>query len=129
MICVDSSVWIAAQRGQDPQARLHLVHLLRRNLVLLPVIVRLEILAGAALASQPRWALSLHALTKAEPTSATWQRIETWLLKATAAGQRFALADLLIAALAADHDAAVWSLDRAFADMAALGWIKLYELP
>jgi predicted nucleic acid-binding protein len=43
------------------------------------------------------------------------------------AGLRFAVSDLLIAALAHDLGGLVWSLDADFANMASLGFVRLYE--
>lgn len=94
---------------------------------MVPVVVRLELLAGAPLARQPRWALSLSALPAAQPVHTTWERMERWLPQMAIAGRRFAFADMLIAALAAEHKCAVWSLDRTFEAMAALNWIELHK--
>lgn len=126
MVCVDTSVWIAAQRGADEAALSSLEHLLDRSEVLLAVVVRVELLAGARRQDWQRWMASLNALKLALPQRATWARIEHWLPSATAAGLRFSMADLLIAALAAEAGARVWSLDLAFERMAGLGWIRLW---
>ena len=54
------------------------------------------------------------------PVEATWKLIDEWVEHASNAGQRFGFADLLIGALAAEHDASVWSLDTDFLRMARL---------
>ena len=126
MICADTSVWIAAFRNRgSPQAR-GLEPVLDARRILLPIPVRLELLAGARGAQAARLQDLLSFLPFAAPTPATWRRVEDWLTPIRAAGQRFGFADLLIAALAADHDAAVWSLDADFQRLERLGLVRLY---
>lgn len=129
MICVDTSVWIAAQRGHDPGSRLELHRLLQLDQVMMPVVVRLELLTGAPRARLQRWMEDLDALPAVLPAVPTWRRLEQWVTAAPAAQRRFGIPDLLIAALAAERDAAIWSLDRAFTEMADLGWVSLYPQP
>jgi predicted nucleic acid-binding protein len=52
--------------------------------------------------------------------------MEGWIEPAADAGHRFAVTDILIAALAHDIDALVWSLDADFERMASLGLVRLY---
>lgn len=96
---------------------------------MLPVVVRLELLLGASVKSQERLRIDLQALPLILPNELTWLRIEAWIIIASGTGRRFSIPDLLIAALAAERDAAVWSLDRAFTEMADLGWVRLYRQP
>lgn len=126
MIAVDTSVWIAASRT-DAAVRTHLRDLIEGDDVLLPVPVRLELLAGIAPPHSGWLRADLDALTQARPTAATWETMEAWCLRAAAAGQAFGFADLLIAALAAESGAPVWSLDRAFERMERLGFIRCYR--
>ena len=129
MICVDSSVWIEVLRDRDsPHARL-LAELLDAGEVALPLPVRLELLGGTGLAQRPGLARALSALPRYAPREATWRRIESWLDEATRAGRRFGVFDLLIASIAADHDAALWSLDKEFEAMADLGFVELASAP
>ena len=102
MICVDTSVWVSALRDRaGPEGR-HLEALLDADEVALPAPVRIEILAGASRADRTRL-----------------RRV----LSAGDAGHRFGVADLLIAAIATDRNAALWSLDEDFARMARLRFV------
>jgi predicted nucleic acid-binding protein len=69
----------------------------------------------------------LSALPVFFPNEQTWKRIDGWLDVARTAGERFGFADLLIAALAADHDAEIWSLDSDFARMSSVGFVRIHR--
>lgn len=129
MICVDTSVWVEALRGAPSRAAWHLGELVEADAVLMPAPVRLELLAGAPGRDLPALADRLGALGPVIPDHATWQRAENWVGEAVAAGQRFGLVDLLIAATAAQHGAQVWSLDGSFDQMRHLGFVELYAAP
>lgn len=129
MICADSSVWIEALRDAESRLARHLAELVDANAVVVPLPVRLELLAGA-----PRRALAdlldaFGGLAEPVPERATWERVESWIGQAVEAGQRFGLVDLLIGATAAEHGASVWSLDADFGRMQKLGFVELYAAP
>ncbi len=126
MIAVDTSVWIEFFRGRQPLAN-RVAEVLERDQAALPVPVRIEILSGARKAERPRLARLLSALPLLFPSDATWRRIEEWVATGAAAGHRFGVADLLVAAIASENDCAVWSLDVDFARMARLGLVSLAE--
>lgn len=126
MIAVDTSVWIVFFRGKDPAVTARLQDLLRRDAVVLPVPVRIELLGGLGRQDRARLKKLLDAVPPVRPTAETWTLIETWVERAWASGDHFGMGDLLIAALAAEGKHALWSLDGDFARMAALGFITPY---
>ena len=126
MIAVDSSVWISALRRPQSSHGATLRALLDADDVALPLPVRIEIIAGVARRDRSALARGLSALPVLRPADDTWHLIERWVSTAAEKGQRFSVTDLLIAGLAKDIDALVWSLDEDFTRMAALGFVRLY---
>ncbi len=127
MICVDTSVWISALRSAvGTHARL-LRQLLDADQVALPAPVRVEILSGSPLRDLARLRRVFSALPVFFPTGQTWARIDAWIDLSVAAGERFGVADLLIAAIAVDQGAALWSLDEDFQRMVRLKFLQLYQ--
>lgn len=124
MIAVDTSVWIDFFRGRSPAVE-KLPMLLDRDEVVLPVPVRIEILSGARKSESQRLGRVLSALPVLYPTEAIWTRMENWVIAGTAAGQRFGVGDLLVAALAVEHGCALWSFDSDFERMARLQMVTL----
>jgi predicted nucleic acid-binding protein len=126
VICVDTSVWVAAlRRGSSAEGR-HLAELLDTDEVGLPAPVRAEILLGASRRERPHLRRVLSALPVFYPEAVTWDRIDQWIDQAGDAGERFGVTDLLIAAIAVDQHARMWSLDVDFARMARLRFIELH---
>ena len=124
MIAVDTSVWIDFFRGR-PIAVEKLSVLLDRDEVALPVPVKIEILSGARKSEVGRLERLLSALPILYPTEALWETMEKWVVAGVAVGQRFGVGDLLVAALAVEHDCSIWSLDNDFVRMASLRMITL----
>jgi predicted nucleic acid-binding protein len=127
VIAVDTSVWIDFFRGRSPAVE-KLSILLDRDEVALPVSVRIEILSGAKKSERQRLVRVLSALPVLYPTDALWRRMEDWVVAGAAAGQRFGVGDLLVAALAVEHGCTLWSLDSDFARMARLRMVTLAEV-
>lgn len=92
----------------------------------LPVPVRLEILAGSSPNERRQLRELLLALPAYYPEVPTWVRMEMWTEQAVGSGRRFGLGDLLIAAITAEHQGELWSLDADFAAMAKLSFVSLH---
>lgn len=127
MIVVDSSVWVAAFRSAGGREARVLTALLDADDVALPVPVRLELLSGASNRDRPAIRRALSALPLLYPTDDTWRLLDGWIERIARAGDRFGLGDLLIAGLAHEAGALVWSLDRDFARMSRLALVETYE--
>lgn len=127
MIFVDTSVWIAALRYTSGVEAAYLRELLDADLVALAAPVRIEILVGTSLQDRPRLRRLLSALPVFFPDGETWELMDSWLDRASRAGEQFGFADLLIGALAAQQDGAMWSLDSDFSRMAACGLLKVHH--
>ena len=123
---VDTSVWVAAQRDGKGAEATTLRGLLNADEVALAWPVRYELLAGVAKRHRPALKHALGGLPLAIPTEDTWRLIDGWLGPAADAGHRFGLPDLLIAAVANEQGAIVWSLDRDFEAMEKLGFVQRY---
>ena len=127
MILVDTSVWVEAfRRGHSPEAE-RLRALLDADEVAITAPVRIELLSGSGASDLPRLRRVLSALPRFDPSPRIWERMEGWVDRAVPAGRRFGVADLLIAAVAAENELSVWSLDGDFAEMAKLGFIQVRE--
>ena len=127
MILVDTSVWkVALHRAQSNEAQ-GLRSLLDSDEVAIATPVRIEILSGTRASDLPRLRRVLSALPQFSSGAGTWERIEEFVMRAVPAGERFGVADLLIAAIAAENDLEIWSLDGDFARMAALGFVRVFD--
>ena len=127
MILADTSVRVAALRSSRAAEANQLRSLLDRDEICLAVIVRLEILLGAGRRDRARLARLLSSLPVFYPTDRTWTTIESWIEKRGSVGQRFGITNLVIAAIAAERGAAVWSLDADFARLQRLGLVRLHR--
>lgn len=127
MILADTSVWIEAQRKPRGPTAAAFRALIDSDDLLLALPVRLELLAGISRAHRASFVRALTALPVVRPTEETWGVVERWIAPAADRGHRFALTDLLVAALAHEVDALVWSLDTDFERMEELGLARLYS--
>ncbi len=127
MIIVDTSVWVEALRGRGGETARTLVALLDEDVVALALPVRLELMAGVARKDRAALRRALSGLPVLVPGEETWAQLARWVDAAADAGERFAVTDLLIAALADEVGGLVWSRDADFARMARLKFVRLYQ--
>jgi predicted nucleic acid-binding protein len=126
MIVVDTSVWVAARRQPGGEVSTALMGLLDADEVALALPVRLELWAGTAKADRRAFRRAFSALPLIVPSEDTWQPLDEWIVRAADAGERFSFTDLLIARLADEIGALVWSLDRDFVRMSRLKLVQLF---
>lgn len=129
MIVVDTSVWVSVLRptrgGQSRHAQAF-AELLDADEIILPVVVRTELLAGVRSLHRAKLKQVLTALPVAYPTDDTWKQMDAWAIQGAERGQSFGVGDLLIGAVAKEQGALVWSLDSDFERMAKLRFVDLY---
>lgn len=125
MILLDTSVWVEFFRGKNEKVGARVQELLDADSVGLAAPVLIEILSGCSRATYPTLRRVLSALPLYYPQPLTWHRMENWVVQAIRKGERFGVGDLLIASIAADQQAPLWSLDSDFDRMEKLGWLKL----
>lgn len=123
MIQVDSSVWIAYFRGQQP-----IVAAMHRHLdqdeVALSAPVRLDILSGARAVELALLRRVIGALPVFYPDRSTFALAESWAVQSRKRGRTFAAMDLLVGAIAAQQGMPIWSLDADFQQMQNMGFLK-----
>lgn len=123
MVLVDTSVWIDYFRGSNKLLVDRLNKLLDAEKVLLAAPVRVELLSGS---KKHQWNLLNHVLSALPleyPQMSTWKLIESWTEIAAAKGFHFGMGDLLIAAVAKENKARLWSLDNDFLVIKKLGFL------
>jgi predicted nucleic acid-binding protein len=125
VIVVDTSVWVDASRSPAGTAST-LRRLIDADEVVLALPVRLELTAGVARTDRAAFRRTLTAIPVVAPSEDTWRIIEGWIEPAADKGHRFSVTDLLIAGLAHEIGALVWSLDEAFERMESLGMVRRY---
>jgi predicted nucleic acid-binding protein len=126
VIVVDTSVWVEAIRRPKGATQFTLKELIDADEVGLALPVRLELMAGIARKDRRAFGRALSGLPILVPTEDTWRLIEPWVAPAADKGQRFGVTDLLIAGLAHEAGALVWSLDADFDRLEELGLVQTY---
>lgn len=129
MIVVDTSVWVEAVRRPKGAVQFTLKQLIDADEVGLALPVRLELMAGIARKDRRAFGRALSGLPVLVPTEDTWRLIESWVAPAADKGQRFGVTDLLIAGLAHETGALVWSHDGDFDRLETLGLVQTYAAP
>ena len=129
MIVVVTSVWIDAHRRPHGKLARTLNALLDADEVALALPVRLELVAGVSRRDRAALLRGLSALPLVRPTDETWNLVERWIPLAADKGYRVGLTDWLIAALASEIGALVWSLDEYFKTLERLKVVGRYSPP
>ncbi|MBI4201219.1 MAG: PIN domain-containing protein [Chloroflexi bacterium] len=126
MVIVDTSVWVQFLRVKGSVEHLELDRLLAEGDAVMVGGVLAEILQGAR-SQQEFDGLNerLSALPYLEATQETWVRVGALSYQLRQRGVMVALGDLLIAALALEHDHQVYTLDEHFQRVPGL---RLYEV-
>lgn len=127
MIVVDTSVWVSTLRSAASPEAAAFTSLLDADEIALPAPVRTELLAGVSAKDRAALGRALSAIPVLYPTDDTWRLIDKWTERTGRAGQRFGLGDLLIAALAQEAGALVWSLDQDFVRLEKLRLVERYD--
>jgi predicted nucleic acid-binding protein len=127
VILADTSVWIDVQRKPGGTTATAFHALIDSDDLLLAWPVRCELLAGVAPRHRTAFMKALSALPVVVPSDDTWHVVQEWIPRAADRGHRFGLTDLLVAALAHEVDALVWSRDDDFRRMESLGFVRRYS--
>ena len=127
MIVADTSVWVDVMRRPASPRAGTFRQLLDADEIALALPVRLELLAGVPRKQRSAFKRALSSVPVLRPTDETWRLIESWVEPAADAGFRFSVSDLVIAGLARELGALVWTTDGDFARMEKLGHVQLYE--
>jgi predicted nucleic acid-binding protein len=126
MVVVDTSVLVPILRSAPMAEWARFWELVDADLVTVPV-VRQELRAGLSRRQMGRVTDLLGGLPSVVPMDETWTTIADFTDRAAAAGQRFGLADLLIAAMTRELGAVLWTFDRDFDRMHKLGFVQLLD--
>ena len=125
MVIVDTSVWIQAFTARSTAEHKELDGLLNQNQVVMVGPVLAEILQGArSLEEFNRLRVRLAALPYAAATRETWDQSGALSYQLRQQGNPVGLVDLLISALALEHDHQLYTLDNHFHRVPGL---KLYS--
>ena len=125
MVIVDTSVWIQAFRVSPSSERRELDGLLTQDQVVMVGPVLAEILQGARNVEEfELLRIRLAALPYAAATLETWEHTGALSYQLHQQGNPVGLVDLLISALALEHDHQLYTLDDHFLHVPGL---KLYS--
>lgn len=127
MLIIDTSVWVCYFRGGDAKLVCQLRDFLDEDQVALAAPIRVELLSGAKAVEIKLLKRVLSALPNYLPSAAAWDMVEKWAETSRAKGHAFGAMDLLIAAIAHEQAARLWSLDKDFQRMESLGFVRLHH--
>ena len=115
MVVVDSTLWIDFFRGSNEPGRAALRQLIRAHQAVLTGIVLAELLQGCRTPGEVNTVLDhVSALPFLEMSFSVWRRVGELSSGLRRKGTTIPLTDLIIAALAMEHDAEVFTTDPHF---------------
>ncbi len=128
-ILVDTSVWIEMfRRGESPEVQT-LGRLSQAGLVCTNGLIRAEILSGArSQKDYERLQDIFSALTLLPDPPDLWDRVAKARYRLARKGFQVSVADLIVAAGAAYHGKALWTLDKAFQQMKDVLGFELFSV-
>lgn len=127
MVLVDTSVWIDFFRDCDSAAAAELDRLLDEGRAATCGLVEAELLPGLKSRDRERIRAWMSALPRLAIPNEVWPEVGAIQEKALARGAGpFSVPDLVIAATALLHDAAVFTLDRHFKQIGVMTGLRLH---
>ena len=125
-VFVDTSVWIDFFRGRNQAVLASVRALIRSEQAVLVGVVLAEVLQGVRSAADRQRVEGLEALTYIEMTRPVWERAGDLSKLLRQQGQEVPLTDVVVAALALEHDLSIFTTDPHFSRIPKL---KLYGSP
>jgi hypothetical protein len=121
VVIADTSVWVEYLRGGDETPRAALRGLIRGEEIALVGVVLAELLQGCRTSKESGTILSeVTGLRFLETSFGTWRRTGELSASLRSAGITLPLSDVLIAALALEHNCQVFTLDPHFEQIPGL---------
>jgi predicted nucleic acid-binding protein len=114
-VVVDTSVWVDFLRGGRSRDAAAVAELVQTSRAVTCGVVLAELLAGVRSADQrDRLQEALGGLDYIEMQEPTWRRAGELAADLRARGRTLPMSDLIVAALAVEHDLAVFTTDNHF---------------
>jgi predicted nucleic acid-binding protein len=114
-VLVDTSIWIEYFNRSESEAGAHLEYLIRKKIACISGVILTELLQGARLEKELNALLeNLTALPFLDSTLDTWIRAGKISFSLRRKGITIPTTDLVIASLAIENDASVFTLDPHF---------------
>lgn len=125
MVIADTSVWIEYLKGGSESARTALRNLIRAGQVAMVGVVLAELLQGCRTSRESGAILSeVTGLSFLETDFAAWRRTGELSASLRAAGITLPMSDVVIAALAMEHNCQVLTLDPHFEQIPGLSLFR-----
>lgn len=127
-VLLDTSVWITFFRARNKEVVQEVGSLLTMNRVLIAGVVLLELLQGALNEKEVQKILTLmEPVSRIDPSSNTWEEAGRLSYSLRKNGFTISTVDALIAALAIENDALLFTEDKHFDWMNQQSDLRLYS--